>query len=713
MLYDRIKFLLKYDGKSVEIQEPKGWDSARLTWLRSRQYHGIAITVSTPLEFYGNGAEELTCLYDDFGVNASAVLEIWKKDELSDIFGLFFIGVFDFKTIVFKEGVLIKFNASDVATSFKKQSKTKVEYGRTTRLDGSDREQDPIESIRISDVKNTKVSSVYMTNHTSKEYTMSFDASGDWRQNSLPLNLRFENECYTPDHLDMAEVLDSDNWTSKPNEGGIKYSFWKDSDNTSTLNVDISVNLRFKVAFEGIVDNRRYQLVLVVFDTSGNYSRTLRTLYTKSNMGDGIIAFSLSTSLQINIAKNESVSIQHRFGGNFGNFWKRGRYKINFVGYTNTANITVTSETSTADDTTNSIKVLDFFKCISDVTMNADFESGYLTNGLFKDLMIANGFMLRKFLDMEQGYIPPTISFSDLYDSLNVLSPVGVELTTKLTLEDVNYFYGDFIYADLGKVNDFEMSIDSSVQYSQVNIGFSKAEKNEEGGSLAEFNVSTEYVTTLRGGDKNLKLMSKVRGDSTGISKAKLGVVNEDETAEECKDDKEKSGGTDNDLWFIDSIAEGLNYRAAIWSDHFSKEPEGIVNGVTYYNFRFTPGNIARRHIPSLRQGYNNVREMALVFGSTKGLSSLRTFPNGQNVVKEDINVDMNLVEPLSLGLIAKFSTYHKFGDLSGMAVNGSRNFYGLLKFTSNNQTYLGYILKVSLESNKSVVECLIKVIIK
>ena len=716
MLYDRVKYILKYDGISKEIQEPKGWDDAKLSWLRSTKYHGIAINVSTALEFFGNGKDELICLYEDYGVNAIATLEIWQKNKYTDNEELFFVGLFDFSTFTLRDGVSIKFNASEIVRNFKKNIKTKIEYGRVDRLDGTYRDiTDTYKDVTIKSMKSTRQSTTIMEYHTNKEYTMSFDAGGDWRQNSLPLNTeKSSGTCVTYEHDDMNDVADSSNWTSKPNIEGISDSFWSVSEATVTLQLTIKAEINFGVSFEGTVENRGYTLSVVVFGGDGKFVRTARTLYSKTDLNDGNVRFKISTSFNVSVAKNESISIQHRFGGNFGDFWRRGRYKINFAGYTNTANITVVTDTTLDAHTTKSILAKDFLISISDAAMNSDFASTYLDSGLFKDLMMANGFMLRAFMNEEDGYLPPSVSFEELFTGLNVINPIGVEVGGLIKLEEIDYFYGDYMYKDIGSVTNFELTIDKSKLYSQIDIGFQKSEKEEDGGDLIEFNAATEYVTTIIGATTKLDLKSKIRGDSTGIGKARRGYYEEsdDTVPDECEDDKSKSKKSDNDLWFIDTIFVGGLYRSAEWGDHFSTIPEGIPNAGSYFNYRFTPRNIANRHIKTIRSGYHNLRDMRLVFGSTTGIKELVTYPIGEPSNKEGNSININLKEPLNIGMIATFETPYRFDDLNGYT-NNKKNFYGMLRFRYKERMYLGHIMKVDLEGDKSKVECLIKIIIK
>jgi len=717
MLYDRVKYVLKYDGIETVIQEPIGWDEANIIWARNKTYHGISVQVSTPLEYHGNAKDIILDLYDKYGVNANAVLELWKRNKYTDVLELNLVASLDFKTLEIKNGVFIKFNASEVVSKFKKDAATAIEYDRIDRLDGTNREvHDTFDETEIEGIKATTTTVLIMKEQTIKNYTMSFDANGAERRGALPFKLENGGDiCEDLPHKDAAEVGDVDQWTTYPDRNGIFSSFWRDSKENVTINLTIDATISMHLHFELIVKNRWYELVVVVYDENGDFVRIARTLKRLAPPNDGFITFSVSDSFSINVRKKQSVSIQHRWGGNFGNFWKRGRYLIRFVGYTNTANVTITTDTTVKKTKTKTIKALNMFKSISDACFNSEFNSNYLESGLFKNLMISNGFMFRGFLDKQQGYTNPTISFKDLFESLNVLSPIGVEVAQSgITLESLDYFYNDSIYKDLGDVQNLVLSVDDSFIHSQVEIGFTKVEKQESGGDLSEFNAKTEYTTAIVGAERKLSLLSKIRGDSTGIEKARRGYFLEKETttSSDCADDKTKSNNTDNDIWFLDTVLDGGKYRVAKWADHFSMAPTGIPNATTYYNYRFTPRNIAERHIPVIRQAYNNLRDMRLIFANTTSTKGLVTFPIGSQAMRETSSVNMNNAEPLTLGLKATFDTYYMFNDINGYS-GDSRNYYSLLKFSSNGAEYLGYINKITLNKGKSTVECIIKVIIR
>ena len=720
MLYDRVRYILKYDGISKEVQEPKGWDGAKISWLRSKQYHGIDITVSTPLQYYGDAKDIILELYENYGINAVAYLEIWKKNDYTDVLELDMIGSLDFKTLEIKDSVSIKFNANETVAKFKKESNTEIEYDRIYRLDGTSREhQDEFHDVQYDGIDSTTTSVLMMKNHTPREYVMSYDAGKAWRGHALGLKLRNGGgTCESFSHDDANETDDGDaSWTDHPLREGLPRCFWSDSEENVRLNITIDTTMKMYIQFEGKVENRVYELICVVYNSNYEEKRIARTLFKITNFGSGLLQFSRSDSFSVDINKGESLSIEHRFGGNFGNIWKRGRYKINFAGYTSTANLTITTDTTLKPSVNKAIKVADLFNSISDVCFNSSFESDYLKNGLFKDLMITNGFMLRGFLDKENGYIPPSISFKKLFESLNVINPIGVEVGKGvISLYEINHFYGDCVYKDLGTVKDFILRVDNNFLFSQVKVGFKKYEKQEDGGSLVEFNAETEYTTSLLGTGTKLQLLSDVRGDSTGIEKAREGyfLETDEDLPDECKDDKTKSSKSDNDLWFVDVIYDTKDniYKTAKWKEHFSTMPGGIPNGDTYFNYRFTPRNIIDRHISYIRQGYTNIRDMRLIYSSTKSLKSLVTYPKGKPAFYEDGNVNMNLEEPLTLGLIAEFETKYSFKDLNGYT-DGKRNYYCMLKFNYKGVGYLGYINKVNIEDSKTKVECIIKVIIR
>jgi len=735
MLFDRVKYIITHDGKSEEIQEPEGWQKAKKSWSRSKVYRGISSKVTTALTYHGNAKKILSDLYESNGVNADADLGVWSKDPFTDIFTLEFKGHYDFSTIKFGGvGIEIKLNSNLTELKFRKGSKAKIEYGARERIDGTLSTFEPtFYQTSIHGIKSSLKSVLIMEDHTPNEYRMRFDGgflTSDTRSGSFPLNLFAPNGGCDPNgHADVGEVTDTSNWTTNPDIEGIEFSFWSQSERDILLNISFTARIELNLYTRRAFTQGVYRFVCDVFDRDGVKIRTERVFHSQ-RIGDGYrksyrhtpVNFTTSQNFSIQINKHESVSIRHVFSGRFASQGgHRARLNINTHNTTNTANITMTSNETLEGFENKTAKVYDVLKSLSDVTVNAEFASDYLSEGLFKNLMMSNGFMLRGFFDAEAGFIPMTTTFSDMFLALNVLNPIGIEISDGLIrLEDINYFYQDFIYKDVGSVIDFELTVDPTKLISIVQIGFAKYQKTEDGSDLLEFNATSELSTTLDTAETTKKLISKIRGDSTGINEARRGYFDEadPDADEECEDDKTKSKKTDNDLWFIDVVPQDevgggeseADYRAAIWSDHFTSIPDGLANSETYFNYRMTPRNMLDRHLSMIKEGYNNVRNLKMMFTETKGLATLVTHPIGKPTLKEDGNVNMNLYHEKSTGLIANFTTRHKFADIDGFT-DGVRNFYGMIRFTYKNTMYSGHIERIDEEDGKSKVTCLIKII--
>lgn len=725
MLSKRVKYIIRHLGKGTEVQIPDGWMTSKKSWLRDPVYHGIAYKLSTSLTYHGDAQIMLERLNQAYGVNADVYLEVWVKNGFTDIYEIDFLGRFDFSTIKLGGvGVSLKFNSSLTEIRFKKGSKAKVAYGVRERLDGTLSKHFPdFVTTTIPGITNTLKSFLEMTRHTPNLYKMKFDG-GD-RSLSFPLNLTTGlGGCDKNPHEDIGLVNDRASATTMPDIEGKKMCFWSESLTDVKLTVTLVASIKIGIRTYYNFSHGRYSFLCDIFDRDGIKIRTERVFKTQhirdgdAGHGSGTtINFNMSETFTIDVKKYESVSIRHVFFGYFKKnaAWKKAKMNIDTANRSSTATITVVTNETLENFANKTASVKSVLEGISDVGMNANFVSNYLDEGLFKNLMISNGFMFRGLFNETAGYKGITTSFYDLFKSLNTLNPIGVEISDGLVrLEEKDYFYQDFIYKDLGEVIDLSLVVDKKKLLSLVSIGFEKFQKIENGSDLLEFNANSEFATTLDSSFKEVKILSKVRGDSTGIDTARRGYFDEsdEDLADECKDDKTKSMKGDNDLWFIDVVEDGENFRAAVWSDHFSKEPSGLPNAGSYFNFRLTPRNMLERHLKSIKEGYNNIRSLKMTNTECKGLPFLTTYPNGVINLTENAVVSLNGYNADSLGLIATFETRHKFNDMDSFE-HGTRNFYGLLSFYDKSKRYAGHIIRIDEKDGKARVTCLIKTISK
>lgn len=172
------------------------------------------------------------------------------------------------------------------------------------------------------------------------------------------------------------------------------------------------------------------------------------------------------------------------------------------------------------------------------------------------------------------------------------------------------------------KLQNLKYSVDTSLIYSSIEIGYEKKDYEETNGR-DEFNFAITYTTGCTISDKSLKLISKYRADSYGIEYAvrKRGKDSTDSTS-------------DNDVFFMLCQEQDIN-SCVVYPDRTS-EVTGVSNE-TVFNADFSPVACVKANA-----GYIGLQTkgMILCFTSSTGNSDVTI--NGEPL-SSDISLDSEL----------------------------------------------------------------------
>lgn len=691
MLYDRVKYELVYADNNfvpVLINEPKGWDEEALVYERNEKYHGIVVNTSSDLRYYGVAYTIIKGLFDTYGVSADLRLNRYVKNEDTDVWEIDFVGWCDFKTYrEQKNSVTIKFNSDPLQNKFKSDNGTSLEVDRTTKLNGDEISRLVPSRIYIKGRPLYNYSALKMESQTKDEsYLMRF-GDGNFRTACLPYNLRITGQNDDPN---VNDVIDAGNFSTTPQVEGIYRSFYSQADINRTLNVSISFDIDIWLRTSYDVRNGFYYIRLVKYNSAGDFVEEIdRYDYrTIPPSFDGILNTKASNNYVINIQQDESIAIEHYFGGNFGGFLNAAEYDIAFRkdGSTlaQTCSIVITENSQFQPGTYNFVLLKAILERFCDIAFNSKFESNLLTSGEFSGLGLIHGFWLRQ-MEAEADFKPLTTSLESIFSALNIVSPVGISITNQIRLESIDYFYQDFIAEDIGMVEDFEIYLNPSDYKTKIIVGYTKAEVDEEDGALDEYNSNTTYTTGIDGSVNELTLSTKLRADGDGIERARRTSI-----------DKTKSTGVDSDVWLLDTVFRNNQYEMAAYFDHFESVPIGIYDPPSAMNLRLSPGNCLRRQGRIINSFLNNVPNKMLRYVSSVGNSDMITKPIGEAEVMENADVDSSTLDSgYYSGKLCKFTTANRFKNLKN-STNGVPNYYGLIQFKIDSRTTLyGFIQRI------------------
>ena len=154
----------------------------------------------------------------------------------------------------------------------------------------------------------------------------------------------------------------------------------------------------------------------------------------------------------------------------------------------------------------------------------------------------------------------------------------------------------------LTEINSMTHTIDSSVVYSGVEVGYDKQEYDEINGR-DEFHFTNSFSTGIKATDNVLKLISPYRADPYGIEF----LVTE-------RNEETKDTDSDNDVFIVDAVfgSGGLTPRTMI------VEPSYPITGVlfpdTMFNAAYSPRNMLMAN-----KGYVGMSASGLMFTSSEG----------------------------------------------------------------------------------------------
>lgn len=179
-------------------------------------------------------------------------------------------------------------------------------------------------------------------------------------------------------------------------------------------------------------------------------------------------------------------------------------------------------------------------------------------------------------------------------------------------------YFGNEVVKKIEDFSGYAMSVNSSLVYSQVNVGYDKQDYDSVNGK-DEFRFTNQYTTGITVTDNKLELISPYRADAYGIEflAQKIG--------EDTTDDS-----SDTDVFFVCVQSDGTNY-VLDRSDVIS----GVISPSTMFNVMYSPTSMIEANKAFLG-GF--VSE--LDYASSEGNTSVTI--NG-NTESRDISIDGGL----------------------------------------------------------------------
>lgn len=178
-----------------------------------------------------------------------------------------------------------------------------------------------------------------------------------------------------------------------------------------------------------------------------------------------------------------------------------------------------------------------------------------------------------------------------------------------ITFRHRDDYFADNVVKTIENYTGYSMSVNSSLIYSQVRIGYEKKDYNSVNGK-DEFRFTNEYTTGITLTDNKLEMISPYRADAYGIEflAQKIG---EDTTDNE----------SDTDLFFVCAASDGGKYIL-----DRSVPIEGVISPETMFNAMYAPSTFIFSNFSFLGSFISK-----MTFASSNGNSFVKTALNSEN----------------------------------------------------------------------------------
>lgn len=263
--------------------------------------------------------------------------------------------------------------------------------------------------------------------------------------------------------------------------------------------------------------------------------------------------------------------------------------------------------------------------------------------------------------------------FTDWMKAVFGFVPIIEENKVRFVHRDM--LFQDKVVKEIESTRDFEYSVNSSLVYSRVRVGYDKQDYESVNGK-DEFRFTNEYTTGIELTDNSLELISPYRADAYGIEflVQKRGEDTTDDTS-------------DNDVFFVNAkvktIITGngpleMNTYELVRSGYTLS---GVISPDTMFNVAYAPRFMINANKRLIGASIDNLN-----FASSDGNSE---------VVIDGVpeSADISLSERLFTAGKVSFET----GDL-----NIPSDFSGLVAFTKNGEEYKGFIENVTINYGRA-----------
>lgn len=646
-MYFRCQILI--NGISYEATDDlKNWDDFELAYKRSN-YDGVIRSFSTKFEFVNRSYELLKEEFAKNYLSSKAGIAFYKRNN-SWNWDKIFHCTLDFGTysedgmvvsinavddnlaaiIKAKRNILYEYPVADLYTRSLNYDGLKFQYEAKYVLGGSTYESDGVQYVNI-----TKV-------------------FGGTYAYTIPIYKLSNSELPS---LDSPIIFSDAQFTESSLEEGIPFA-----EALADVHIDFNFTTDYYVhIYEGIVKN--IKLRIFKKDSGG----AIEDVW--SHYSDGFYKY-INEIIPIDLIKGQKAyfMMELTFGAPIseGSFTKNVvdvvfpnfSLGISFMSRINTVNIDVISPITVLgkllDSMTDSTETYSGLIDDYDPRMSMDrLSTSYImaaesARGLPNAKLYTSYKKFCDWMEAEFGYVP-------------------VINENTVTFMHRDKLFTSTVVKDLGtEINDYEFSVNDSLIYSSVKVGYDKEDYDSVNGR-DEFRFTNEFSTGLNLRDNTLSLISPYRADAYGI-----------EFLVQKRGEDTTDNDSDNDVFFVSCDQDGVNLK--LYRAYTPSQLSGLLSPETMFNFQYSP-----RFMLEANKKYIGSCTGMLKFTSSDGNSDVTI-----NGVKETDDF------PTSGRLFTVSEVEVKTSDMSTPS-----DLTGLVSFSNKGEIITGYIKQMSLNVAK------------
>lgn len=640
-MYFRCQILI--NGISYEATDDlKNWDDFELAYKRGN-YDGVIRSFSTKFEFVNRSYELLKEEFAKNYLSSKAGIAFYKRNN-SWNWDKIFHCTLDFGTysedgmvvsinavddnlaaiIKAKRNILYEYPVVDLYTRSLNYDGLKFQYEAKYVLGGNTYESDGVQYVNITSISSG-------TNaYTIPIYKLS--------NSELP-------------SLDSPIIFSDAQFTGNSLEEGVPFA-----ESLADVHVDFNFTTDYYVhVYQGVVNSIKLR---VFKKDSGGAIEDVWSHYS-----DGFYKY-INETIPIDLIKGQKVyfMMELTFGAPITNnvdvVFPNFSLGISFMSRINTVNIDVISPITVLgkllDSMTDSTETYSGLIDDYDPRMSMDrLSTSYImaaesARGLPNAKLYTSYKKFCDWMEAEFGYVP-------------------VINENTVTFIHRDKLFTSTVVKDLGtEINDYEFSVNDSLIYSSVKVGYDKEDYDSVNGR-DEFRFTNEFSTGLNLRDNTLSLISPYRADAYGI-----------EFLVQKRGEDTTDNDSDNDVFFVSCDQDGVNLK--LYRAYTPSQLSGLLSPETMFNFQYSP-----RFMLEANKKYIGSCTGMLKFTSSDGNSDVAI-----NGVKETDDF------PTSGRLFTVSEVEVKTSDMSTPS-----DLTGLVSFSNKGEIITGYIKQMSLNVAK------------